>query len=300
VATLVVMRRIRGDGRMLKRIWAACAAVAGILAMAGPAAAWSEPAHRTIADIAYARLTPETRAAVDGLLTTPGLSAEPGCPSATLAEAAVFVNCIDGIRRYNNLRRLHYEEQPLCGAPNKASYCRNGECVSEAVKRAAAQLADPLALPADKLFALQQLAHFMGDLHQPFDMVDNRDSRGADIRVSLPGSADRRLNLHGVWDLTLPALAVGSGELGARFIDPLAENNETAWGRGTVDEWAAETHLLARALYGRLPEPPECGRRPRNTQVLDRAYILSGTNTVREQLAKAGLRLAAVLNASLP
>jgi hypothetical protein len=284
---------------MLKRILAACAALFAGLALAGPAAAWSEAAHRTIADIAYGRLTPEARRAVDALLADATLLGETGCPSATLAEAAVFVDCVDGIRRYNDLRRLHYEEAPLCGAPDKADYCKDGRCVSEAVKRAAAVLADPLALPADKLFALQQLAHFIGDLHQPFAMVDNRDDRGADIRVSLPGSSDRRLNLNGVWENTLPALAVGSGELGARFIDPLAANNETAWSRGTVDEWANETHMLARALYERLPERPECGRRPRNTEILDRGYVLSGVNTVREQVAKAGLRLAAVLNATL-
>lgn len=284
---------------MLKRILSACAALLGGLALAGPAAAWSEAAHRTIADIAYPRLTPEARRAVDRLLADSALLAETGCPSGTLSDAAVFVDCVDGIRRYNSLRPLHFEEAPLCGVPNKADFCKNGQCASEAVKRAAALLADPAALPADKLFALQQLAHFIGDLHQPLDMVDNRDDRGADIRVSLPGSSDRRLNLHGVWENTLPALAVGSGELGARFIEPLAADNESAWGRGSVDQWADETRLLARAVYERLPERPECGRRPRNVEILDRGYVLSGVNTVREQLAKAGLRLATVLNASL-
>lgn len=284
---------------MSKRILSACVALFAGLALAGPAGAWSEPAHRTIAEIAYPRLTPEARRAVDRLLADGSLLAEAGCPSATLADAAVFVDCVDGIRRFNNLRRLHYEEAPLCGVPNKADFCKNGECASEAVKRAAAVLADPAALPGDKLFALQQLAHFIGDLHQPLEMVDNRDDRGADIRVSLPGSSDRRLNLHGVWDSTLPALAVGSGELGARFIEPLAADNETAWSRGGVDEWAEETRLLARAVYERLPERPECGRRLRNVAVLDRGYVLSGVANVREQLAKAGLRLAAVLNATL-
>jgi len=299
VDAVVVRRKLVGETSMLKRIVSACAALLAGLALAGPAAAWSEAAHRTIADVASARLTPEARRAVDRLLADRALLAETGCPSATLADAAVFVDCIDGIRRFNNLRRLHYEEAPLCGVPDKANFCKNGECASEAVKRAAAVLSDPLALPADKLFALQQLAHFIGDIHQPLDMVDNRDDRGADIRVSLPGSSDRRLNLNGVWAETLPALAVGSGELGARFIEPLAANNEAAWGRGSVDEWATETRLLARAVYERLPERPECGRRPRNVEVLDRSYVLSGVNTVREQLAKAGLRLATVLNATL-
>lgn len=290
---------------MMIRAIAALFALVCALPLAGPAAAWSEPAHRAIAEIAYARLTPEARTAVDALIaegrspTAATLAVEPSCPVLSLADAAVFMDCVDGVRRYNDFRRLHYDNAPLCGAVDKNVYCRNGECLSEAVKRAVAVLRDPLALPADKLFALQQLTHFMGDLHQPYQMIDNRDDRGAEIRVSLPGSSDRRLNLHMVWDEALPSLAVGSGELGARFIGPLATNNETAWGRGSVDQWALETQQLARSLYERLPEPPQCGRRPRDPPVLTRAYVLSGTTTVREQLAKAGVRLAAVLNATL-
>jgi hypothetical protein len=282
---------------MLSRALAALAFSAS-LAFAGQAAAWSEPAQRTIAELAYARLTPEAQARVDALIAQ-NPSPEPSCPIASLADAAVFPDCVDGIRRFNDLRRLHYEQRPLCGAADRNGYCKDGECVSEAVKRAAATLADPAALPADKLVALALLAHFIGDLHQPFEMVDNRDDRGQDIRVTLPGSTDRRLTLYGVWTETLPALAVGSGELGPRFLAPLAANNEAAWSRGSVDGWADETHALARALYERLPERPECGRRPRNPEPLDRAYVLSGTNTVKEQLAKAGVRLAAVLNTSL-
>lgn len=280
----------------------AAAAVLGALALWGtsqPAAAWSEPAHRTIADIAYARLTPEARARVGSLIAEAAVSGEPSCPVRNFADAAAFPGCVDGIRRYNDLRRLHYEEAPLCGAPDKSGYCKEGRCVSEAVKRATAVLADPLAPPADKLFALEQLAHFIGDMHQPLQMIDNKDDRGDDIRVSLPGSSDKRLNLHDVWDETLPAVAVGSGELGARFIEPTAAANEAAWSRGGVDDWASETYQLARALYERLPERPECGKRPRNPEMLDRGYVLSGANTVREQLAKAGVRLAAILNATL-
>jgi hypothetical protein len=283
---------------MPSRVIAALAALVVGLASSGSAAAWSEPAQRTIADLAYARLTPQARSAVDQL-TAQGGVLEPSCPIASLADASLFLDCVDGVRRFNDLRRLHYEERPLCGAATKEDFCKDGRCATEAIKRAVAVLSDPLAAQADRLLALAQVVHLMGDIHQPFDMIDNRDDRGLDIRVSLPGSSNRRLNLHDVWSDTLPALAVGSGELGPGFLEPLASANETAWSRGDIDAWGDETHALARALYERLPERPECGRRPRNTEVLDRAYILSGTTTVREQLAKAGVRVAAILNDAL-
>lgn len=273
-----------------------------VLAAAGPALAWSEAGHRVIGQIAYARLTAEARRAVDALIVqsrAPGPASEPSCPVATLADAAVFLECVDGIRAFNDLRRLHYEAAPLCGAADRAGYCKDGECASEGLKRALATLADPAAPPATRLLALQVAAHVMGDLHQPMQMIDNRDDRGADIRVTLPGTSDRRMNLNRVWDEVLPALAVGSGELGARFLEPMVADNEAAWSRGGVDSWAAETQGLARSIYQGLPERPECGRRPRNPEALDRGYLQSATRTAREQLAKAGLRLAAALNATL-
>jgi len=68
---------------------------------------------------------------------------------------------------------------------------------------------------------------------------------------------------------------------------------------GDVDAWAAETQGVARQIYARLPEPPECGKRPRNPEVLDRGYVSAAVPQAREQLAKAGIRLATLLNATL-
>ena len=195
----------------MTRVIAALFSLVCAWSLAGPAAAWSEAAHRTIAEVAYARLTPQAKVAVDALIeegrfpVAGALAAEPSCPVATLADAAVFMDCVDGIRRYNDFRRLHYENAPLCGAVDKASYCRNGECLSEAVKRAAAVLADPLALPLDKLFALQQLSSFIGDLHQPYQMIDNRDDRG--------GAGEARGECHAVllFEVMFLRTALGRG-----------------------------------------------------------------------------------------
>jgi hypothetical protein len=290
---MVVSVRLAGFRRALLGLTALAA-----VAVAGPAAAWGELGHRVVAELAYDRLTPAARAQVDALLREAPVSGEPSCPVTSFADAAVFADCVDGLRRYNDLRRLHFEAAPFCGAPDKKDYCKDGECAGEAVKRAAAVLADPAQPAAARLMALQQVAHFMGDLHAPLNMIDNRDDRGEDIRVVLPGSSDRRLNLRQFWNEIVVAPALGGEEVGVRYLDPLARSGR-GWDSGDVDAWVRETQELARRIYARLPEPPQCGRKPRNPEVLDRGYVLAAVPVVREQLAKAAVRLATVLNAAL-
>jgi hypothetical protein len=151
---------------------------------------------------------------------------------------------------------------------------------------------------AAKLYALEQATHFMADLHQPLDMIDNRDDHGREIRVVLPGSSDKHLNLHDFWNDQIVALAVGSEDLGDRWLQPVA-NAGQRWDEGGVDAWANETTALARSIYQQLPEPPTCGRNPRNPEMLDRGYVMATVPVAREQLAKAAVRLASVLNTAM-
>lgn len=266
-------------------------------AWSAPAFAWSELGHRVVADLAYARLTPEAKVQVDTLIAGGALTGEPSCPVASLADAAAFPDCVEGIRKYNELRKLHEESQPLCPAQARGDPCKDGQCASAAVKKARAALADPMTTPEGKLYALENLAHFIADLHQPLDMIDNRDDRGRDVRIVLPGSSDKHLNLHDFWNDQIVAVAVGSEELGDRWLQPVARAGQR-WDEGGVDAWAAETSALGRSIYAHLPEPPMCGRNPRNPEVLDRGYVAAATPVAREQLAKAAVRLASVLNAT--
>lgn len=275
-------------------------ALAGLAAaaFAPPALAWGDLGHRVVADLAYERLTAVARRQVDALLLEAPVSGEPSCPVTTFADAAVFADCVDGVRRYNDLRRLHFEAAPLCGAPVRTDYCKDGQCATEAVRRARAVLGDPLQPAAARLQALEEIAHFVADLHQPLNMIDNRDDRGEEIRVILPGSSDKKLNLHLFWNDILLAPALGGEDIGLRYLEPIARSGR-GWDEGDVVDWATETQALARQIYARLPEPPQCGRKPRNPETLDRSYVLAAVPQAREQLAKAGIRLATLLNATL-
>lgn len=270
-----------------------------LAASASPALAWGDLGHRVVADLAYERLTPAAKRQVDLLLRESTVSGEPSCPVATFADAATFVDCVDGVRRFNDLRKLHFQAAALCPQDRPVDPCKDGECAGEAVKRARAVLADPTQTIAARLLALEQIAHFVADLHQPTNMIDNRDDRGEEIRIVLPGAAERsRLNFHQFWNDIILAPALGGEEIGVRYLEPVARSGR-GWDVGDVDAWAAETQGIARQIYARLPEPPECGKRPRNPEVLDRGYVSAAVPQAREQLAKAGIRLATLLNATL-
>ena len=66
--------------------------------------------------------------------------------------------------------------------------------------------------------------------------------------------------------------------------------------RGTVEDWATESLLLARAAY----LVPETGKRLKSGQKLGDAYLNTHLPVVRKRLYQASIRLALVLNEVFP
>ena len=291
---------------MARRFLPLFAGLAALLVMAPrPALAWSELARRAVADLAYQRLTPAAQRAVGDIITqalsTPKAN-EAGCVVHSFPDAAALPVCMQelDLGRYEKATRWRTDPIPLCGVADKTSYCAKGQCASEALRRALATLTDPTADAATRLIALAQVSDLVTNLHQPLNVTDNKDREGARIRVSLPGAPKAKLNLHEVWDDQFVATAVGSEDVGLGYLEPLVAANGDNWARGDIDNWVDETHRLAVAfVYPRLPQPPMCGKTPDGVQALDRAYISAATPVVRQQLAKAAVRLAVVLNERL-
>lgn len=283
-----------------RKLAAAAAALAAALALAGPAAAWDELGHRAVAELASERLTPVARTEIANLISAAGRT-EPSCPVYSLGDAAAFMSCVSDLGKYSALERIHYDARPFCPPPKPVDYCRNGQCASEALKRAVAVLRDRQQPAAARLAALEQVSHLVADLHEPTSMIDNRDDQGGRLRVILPGASEKaRLSLRDFWEANLPALAVGSLETGLPYLRPIAARGAAGWSRGDIDAWATETHILAsEQVYAGLPEVPVCNRLPKAPELLDRAYVSAAVPTAREQLAKAGVRLAVVLNDAL-
>jgi len=150
----------------------------------------------------------------------------------------------------------------------------------------------------DRLIALEEVEHFMGDMHQPLHMTDNGDRGGNEVQASLPGG--ETANLRHIWDTTLVAAALGPDEAQAEAqLRPLVAANAATWSRGDLNAWASETHLVGvQVAYGRLPAKPPCGG-PAPFQALGQDYVDAAVPVVREQLGRAAVRLAIVLNEAL-
>lgn len=277
------------------RLELAAAASTGLAALlsASGALAWGETGHRATGNLAWEQLTPKTRAAVTAVIASGNPGNAPHCPARTLADMAEWPDCVRGNPAYASWTPLHFADIPLCGAPDPAVYCRHGSCVTTALSRAEATLRSSGSRPTERFLALAQLAHFVGDIHQPLHVADNDDRGGNSVRVSGLGEQ----NLHHTWDTTLVEAALGNERQAVQQLRPLVAQHRRDWAAGSFESWAAETHQVAvNAVYKSLPQPPACHASV-GLETLDQAYFNQAAPVVRTQIGKASVRLAAKLNA---
>lgn len=290
-------------------------ALCGLLASTA-ACAWGDLGHQVIGTLAYARLTPEARQAVDALLAQDAdtLTAPDFASRSTWADKYRDSLPSAPKRRYLATREWHYADIQIDGGSlDEACHGRPAlppgtlasagpaqACVVDKLLQFSRELSDPATPAAERILALKFVMHFVGDLHQPLHAADHHDHGGNAITVR-PAAAQTRIDLHRYWDSYLvrrvgTTLAKASTQVDKHITPARA----TAWAQGTVDDWALESHALARAaaydLAGQQPlDEPADG----TGRVLDEAYEARGRAAVREALGKAAVRLAHLLNGLL-
>ncbi len=279
------------------------AAIVAVTLSPKVARAWDPQADRLVADLAYQRLTPAARAKADQIIAQSGPVGEAKCTMRTLADAADLHDCLHG-RSGDFMRKVAFDPIPICGDKADTRPCPNGQCASEVLDRAIATLkaasTDPAATPAGRALALATVVYLMAEIHEPLHAADNGDSQGARVRVALPGFKGGRLTLSGVWDQDFVAEAIGTEDAGLPYLHPLADQNGADWAKGDLDAWVNDSHRVAVTdVYGRLPTAPPCGKAPDGVEPLDGAYVDFAVQVIRNQLAKAAVRLATVLNGAL-
>ena len=245
------------------------------LLAATPVFAWGPVAHRVIARVAARHLSPSARHEVKRLLG-----------DESLADVAFWA---DEIRtRRSETLRWHYVDIPVRARDYRpARDCQltpRGDCIIAALGRERVALADRTAPDARRADALRFVVHLVGDLHQPLHCADDGDHGGNDVDVKFLGQPDR---LHAVWDSGL-VTASRLGEAGwvDRVAARLAREDLRALARGTVVDWALETHRAAVEHAYVVPR----------SRVLGRRWIAANEPVVEWQLTLASARLARVIN----
>jgi nuclease S1 len=278
-----------------------CALLA--LFLARGALAWGPEGHRMVGDIAAGYLTAKTQAQISELLRDDRLADGEPSGRRTLGEVA---NWADEIKDFEWGRRRgpwHYDDVSLCRTARYASYCRGGRCASAQLARQIEVLGDPRSRPRARNEALKWVVHLVGDIHQPLHAANRGDRGGNQVQVSFFGERDNppygSLNLHAVWDVHLLARRVAErGGERALVSAPIADSDRRTWEQGSIPDWIAESHALARErVYA--PVAASCGHKIAGVVAIGQDYYASAAPVIEVQIRRAGVRLARVLNDSL-
>jgi hypothetical protein len=300
----------------------------GILA-APEAKAWGCEGHETIAMIAEARLNPHALTMAEKILTDNPIdpTLKRYCHVAGLDPMADASTWADDRRNIDPITGpWHFFDIPRGASRNGIDqYCSPNGCVVSALEDQI-QILKTSNDPKKQVDALRFIIHFAGDIHQPLHCTTNDDRGGNCVPVDYfekqtrlvnPDAGAYSPNLHSVWDTDIVekiANAATVQEFAAELEKEFALRAST-WEKAGVnfDDWAWESHQEAeRTSYGRLPHKIKIERPvPVNTckddndistrmlalhEDLGQAYQNAAAPVVREQLAKAGVRLAMILN----
>jgi hypothetical protein len=287
--------------------------LAGWLAACPAVWGWGVEGHNLVARLAAARLSPKASAAIAEILG----------PNATLVSISSWADQVRNQRKESgpwhyvdipinkphlvsisswadqvrNQRKesgpWHYVDIPI----NKPHLdmkrdCAEGNCVLVKIPEFERVLADRNAPPEKRKEALMFIVHFVGDMHQPLHCSDNKDKGGNDVKLEFLG---RPTNLHSLWDSGILARMGSEDVLFADLNQELSPKRAKSLAKGDVKKWAEQSHRQGQVVvYGKLPAAQAGKATP-----LNEAYQEQAVPVVREQLERAGARLAKVLNATL-
>jgi hypothetical protein len=264
--------------------------VSTVLAVPQQARAWGGDGHRTVAAIAIKLLPPATAAALDRLLQRSDIR-------EGFIDAASYPDEV--IRRHDHAGQFspwHYVNWPVDAAEYDQSVCKP-DCILQELPKQIAALQNP-DLQA-KALALSWVIHLVGDLHQPLHVADRfvggHDDRGGNDfhvryrnRATCSGGTSEAhpvmVELHSVWD-TCAVVEIESGADTLRGTLTTYRGHPAA--SGDLMQWAKDLHdLAATVAYLGLTGGDN----------LEQPYISKASKTIQEQLLKAGVRLAKILD----
>lgn len=287
------------------------ACVFSLCCITAPAYAWGDEGHEVIGLIADHYLESAVRAKMNAILAgdkTDLTSSTQIDQEATWADKFRDSDRNTTKVHYNQTHNWHFVDlelegpdlQTACfGRPalpkeTPASLGPADDCVVDKIDEFTAELEKSTTSMQERRLALEFLLHFVGDIHQPLHASDDHD-RGGNLKiVSAPGMASN--NLHHAWDTEFVVrLGSNATTVAQQLIATITDAQRAQWATGTAADWARESFGVAKAhAYGLLPVADSPNHYP-----LSAAYLSDATTVTQEQLSKAGVRLAFVLNRAL-
>lgn len=270
--------------KIMKRIIFTVFTLATAIGIHADAFAWGRDGHAAIAYIAELNLTPRAKENVE--------------------------KCIDGhsIVYYASWLDYHRKEHK---AWNKRRHtCDFDLATDKPIGKPVKQMRETLRLlenyenmtDSARKFHIYTLVHTMGDFHCP----GHTEYRTPDCKTVLCNSfynvryldEKKPMNYHKVWD-TMVVIGNhadwGYMDYGHILNDGVSQERKDAIVAGTLEEWLEESARTSKVIFERAPKAAE------DAELKDMAHVdrdmLNGFDDLAcEQMLKAGLRLAKVLN----
>ncbi len=295
---------------MNKRTWMGLAVW---LAAAVSALGWGPAGHAVTAGIAEGRLTPRARAEVQAIL---------GDRQLGDYEVASWPDLIRGTAeyedRYPRNGRWHFVEFDVTQWYDEnfeLALPGDGQDIVTQIGRWRDALASGKLEGEERLNALRFLVHFTGDIHQPLhcayrygdmggNMIPVNSFRGEHFSFGPEMLQDESWSIHSVWDEAMvQELMAGADveETVRRLNAGIAEDQARRWSVDDPMAWAVDSYWRARKEAYRWADGtplPFKWMRP-GMDLADETYIDARLPLAKEQLQKAGVRLAHLLNTAL-
>lgn len=230
---------------------------------------WGATGHRAVGYIADQYLTKKTRLAIEKILQ--------GQP---LAMTGTWMDDVKSDSLYNHTHDWHWVT------------IQNGETYDQSVKnpkgdlvatleRLIAELKSKKLTPKQEAEHLKMIIHLIGDMHQPLHVGFGTDQGGNQVKVTWFGANS---NLHRVWDSDMiDGSKLSYTELANAWVKPDATRVKKLQS-ASIRDMAMEAMTLRTQVYAY------------GDGKLGYDYNYKNFNTVLEQIQKAGVRLAGVLN----
>jgi len=240
-----------------------------------PVMAWGVLGHRITGGIAEKYLSARAKKAVQEILG-----------NESMAMAANWADFIKSDPAYGYLSPWHYVDVP--GGMSQAqftAYLKKDTAVDAYTKLnfIIAQLKIKTLAKDKKLLYLRLLIHLVGDIHQPMHVAHPEDRGGNDIKLLWFNTPT---NLHRLWDEDLINFQQLSYTEYIAAIDHAAAARVKQWQGQPLTDWLFESYQDAGLLY----------REVLPNDKLSYLYNFKHVDMLNEQLLKAGIRLAGVLN----
>jgi len=249
--------------------------IAAILYAPFQSMAWGTQGHRICGQIASSYLTPKARKAIEQILG-----------NESIALAGNWADFVRSDPAFSYLSTWHYIDfDKVYTYPEMVSYLNQDANVDAYTKLQF--LIDELKKnnlsKYNRKIDLRMLIHIIEDIHQPMHAAHAEDKGGNDFKVNW---FNNPTNLHSVWDSQLIDFQQLSYTEYAAAVNHTTEGERAEWQADPISKWIFESNQIANKLYTEI--------KPGDT--LNYKYNFTHIDTVNEQLLKAGVRLAGVLN----